>query len=515
MMLVVVAVSCWQTSLRASQAMHALVIGNNDYRSAPLKNPINDSHLITEVLESTGFQVTRLENLSKRKMEEAIADFQNHLPADSVALIYYAGHGAQDKDGKSYLVPIDATLRTGADLPYQAVAVDYYRDVLQDSPSKLNIVILDCCRDKIFSVVRAFRAPSARLSPGAKGSVIVYSTSAGKNAADGSGEYSPFAHHLAQSIRRGTEDRFSLIQVLQLTGRKVAAEIDQQPAVEFDLTSPEFYFVKHRNTSASSTLTAKLAPSIGRPLSSTAPITSSQELPFQLSTEHWKSLLSEADGCMMSGDCDRAIPMYTDVIQVNAVSTVLRERAYRGRSQAYLSRRRDIDDFIAAANDLQSIGEKGFIFSAPRNLALSIPQREEHRVNKHDSLLITKADPGKKWLWVESVNQDSERRGWVIYGKLFGQAEPEPQPAPSHTTIVSHFSEHPAIHPTIQATQPGISYPVSGILSPFESHRDQRNYPQPDVSRSVTPARSMQSYGKQFSTQKRGGRCHNCIFGRR
>ena len=39
----------------------ALVIGNGNYTSAPLRNPVNDARAISSTLEALGFQVTLLE----------------------------------------------------------------------------------------------------------------------------------------------------------------------------------------------------------------------------------------------------------------------------------------------------------------------------------------------------------------------------------------------------------------------------------------------------------------------
>ena len=43
-------------------ALHALVIGNNDYPMVPLRNSINDANAISEQLEEQGFIVTTLLN---------------------------------------------------------------------------------------------------------------------------------------------------------------------------------------------------------------------------------------------------------------------------------------------------------------------------------------------------------------------------------------------------------------------------------------------------------------------
>jgi hypothetical protein len=74
----------------------ALVIGNSDYPTAPLRNPVNDAAEIARKLQELGFAVTLLTNVGLRPMERAIVKFGKQLKeAGAVGLFYYAGHGLQ------------------------------------------------------------------------------------------------------------------------------------------------------------------------------------------------------------------------------------------------------------------------------------------------------------------------------------------------------------------------------------------------------------------------------------
>ena len=56
----------------------ALVIGNGNYKEAPLKNPVNDARDMAQVLKENGVKVTLKTNAGLREMEEAIASFRPH-----------------------------------------------------------------------------------------------------------------------------------------------------------------------------------------------------------------------------------------------------------------------------------------------------------------------------------------------------------------------------------------------------------------------------------------------------
>jgi len=57
----------------------ALVIGNADYKEAPLRNPLNDVHDVARVLRALRFEVFEVTNINRRKMIETVNDFGTRL----------------------------------------------------------------------------------------------------------------------------------------------------------------------------------------------------------------------------------------------------------------------------------------------------------------------------------------------------------------------------------------------------------------------------------------------------
>jgi hypothetical protein len=88
----------------------ALVIGNSDYRSAPLDNPANDASDLAAALEKQGFNVLVRENVGERGLKEAVDVFAKHLKKGGIGLFFFAGHGVQLKD-QNFLLPVDVGLR--------------------------------------------------------------------------------------------------------------------------------------------------------------------------------------------------------------------------------------------------------------------------------------------------------------------------------------------------------------------------------------------------------------------
>lgn len=181
----------------AAEARLALVIGQSAYRTVPeLPNAANDAKGMAELLGNAGFNVTAAPNLSQNDMRQAISDFAGKVSAsgaDTVALVFYAGHGLQI-DGENYLVPVDLDPKREADIPLQGVRLNDLLNTLGALPTRARIFMLDACRNNPFPALSAAGHGLAIVDTkaGAPGSFISYSTSPGAEAEDGSGADSPY-----------------------------------------------------------------------------------------------------------------------------------------------------------------------------------------------------------------------------------------------------------------------------------------------------------------------------------
>jgi hypothetical protein len=85
-------------------------------------------------------------------------------------------------DGKNYLIPIDAKINAKVDIKYEAVPVNLLIDKMEKSNNRLNIVVLDACRNDPFD--KGYGGGLAQIKY-AKGIYIAYATAAGSVASDG------------------------------------------------------------------------------------------------------------------------------------------------------------------------------------------------------------------------------------------------------------------------------------------------------------------------------------------
>ena len=204
----------------------ALVVGNSGYKNAPLTNPVNDALDISASLKSLGFEVTTLQDVSLRKLREATRAFESSVASSDIALIFYAGHAVEAK-GKNYVIPVDADVSREYELEDQAYDAQQWLAMLGDTKGKnsqrVNIVILDACRDN--PVSRQWRSSSSGLGrmDAPSGTLLVYSTSPGKVASDGpkGQRNSPFTKSLLRSIQT---PNLPVEQVLKDVRRQVLAE---------------------------------------------------------------------------------------------------------------------------------------------------------------------------------------------------------------------------------------------------------------------------------------------------
>jgi Caspase domain len=189
------------THSASAESRLALVIGQSAYRSVPaLPNPANDARAVTQLLTDSGFEVSTAADLSQGQMREAVSDFAGKVAAkgaDTVALVFYAGHGLQI-DGENFLVPIDIDPKREADIPIQAVRLNDILNTLTSVPSKMRILMLDACRNNPFPDLKTAGSGLAIVDAkvGAPGTFLSFSTSPGAVAEDGSGSNSPYTNAL-------------------------------------------------------------------------------------------------------------------------------------------------------------------------------------------------------------------------------------------------------------------------------------------------------------------------------
>ena len=166
----------------------ALVIGNGAYRNiAPLANPVNDARDMAVALARCGFEVSEVVNGDRAELMTAMRAFGDRLnrEKDSVGLFFYAGHGLQ-VDGENYLAPIGVKVMRKYEVELECLKISALLGAMEEARNRLNIIILDACRNNPFRGFRSVERGLARMNA-PTGSLLVYATAPGQAASDGPG----------------------------------------------------------------------------------------------------------------------------------------------------------------------------------------------------------------------------------------------------------------------------------------------------------------------------------------
>jgi hypothetical protein len=227
----------------AAETRVALVIGNGAYETlAHLKNPPSDAKLIAQTLRGLKFDVVEQVEADERTMKRAIQEFGRRIEKagkDTVSLFYFAGHGLQ-VNGVNYLIPTKAQIRRQNDVEIEAVDVGLVLRQMEDAGSRVNIVILDACRNNPLSGGQRSMTRGLALVNAPQGSLVAFSTAPGGVSVDGDGQNSPYTQALARAMTRSgfaAEQVFRevRVEVLEATGR-------QQVPWESSSLTGAFYF---------------------------------------------------------------------------------------------------------------------------------------------------------------------------------------------------------------------------------------------------------------------------------
>jgi WD40 repeat protein len=219
----------------------ALVIGNGNYSGSSLANPENDARGIKIVLEQAGFEVIKYENLNQSQMKKAMDEFGEKLKNYDVGLFFYAGHGIQSK-GYNYLIPVDASLRTEEQVEYDCVSADRVLALMEASGAKVNIIILDACRNNPFerSWTRAVSGKGLAFMNAPTGTVIAYATAPGNTASDGGGNNGLYTSAILETIKIPD---ITILQMFQKV-RGIVSQKSNKQQIPWESTSltGDFYF---------------------------------------------------------------------------------------------------------------------------------------------------------------------------------------------------------------------------------------------------------------------------------
>jgi hypothetical protein len=179
----------------------ALVIGNADYTVLPkLPNSLNDAEDMAAVLRELRFEVIIETNADLSRMRQSINHFVQALDQDSVAVVYFTGHGVAPRQA-SWMIPVEANVAYVEDLPSVAYSIDDLVKRLGLREGGTTLIVLDACSDtRLPSRTGQPTGGLARI-PVPKGTLIAYAADIHQFASSGYGRNSLFTQELLKVIR--------------------------------------------------------------------------------------------------------------------------------------------------------------------------------------------------------------------------------------------------------------------------------------------------------------------------
>lgn len=189
--------SAWDVD--AAERRVALIVGNGAYTQTPLLNTINDARAMTKTLSRLGFEVTTKLNVSQREMHRAIVNFGRELEKGGIGLFYYAGHAVQIR-GKNYMIPIGASISVEDHVEPESVDLNKVFARMGGARNKLNIVVLDACRDNPFGDSFRFYSEGLAQARAPANTFVSYAAAPGEVASDGTGENSFYTGSLVEEL---------------------------------------------------------------------------------------------------------------------------------------------------------------------------------------------------------------------------------------------------------------------------------------------------------------------------
>jgi tetratricopeptide (TPR) repeat protein len=312
----------------------ALVIGNSAYRAVPaLPNPTADARLMSDTLLSLGFFVVgggAQLDLDKAGFDHALQQFGDQLAGADVALFYYAGHGVETHS-LNYLVPVDAHPLDDGDIFAQGIGTAGILEQMEKSGARINLVLLDACRDDPFRDKGAHpKAGGLAQMQAPPGTLISFATQPRSVSLDGIDGHSPYTKALAETMQRPGYGLFKTFNEVGLAVEKATGG-SQLPWVSSSPITGNFYFAGKpapaANTQAAALsgttapiVEARLSPSDDNPGLRRDLITDCDRLAgMPYDTGHAPSLpgieVDKIDVAAAARACNDAIAQYPDVMR--------------------------------------------------------------------------------------------------------------------------------------------------------------------------------------------------------
>ncbi len=233
----------------------ALLIGVSEYGSGlnPLPGAVTAVEAVQQVLqpiEMGGFdEVKLLSNPNPPVMREAIETLFSSRTKDDLVLLCFVGHVVLDDKGKFYFATSITRKSPKSELiRVSSIPASFVHDLMSNSPCQRQVVILDCCLDRLSAeemTANDYSSVDIKTQLGSERQTILASFTSSQNSFDQEGlDHSVYTRYLVEGIKTGAADLdsdgwISVDELHEYASNKVQAAA---PAVK-----PQFYPVEDKD----------------------------------------------------------------------------------------------------------------------------------------------------------------------------------------------------------------------------------------------------------------------------
>lgn len=208
----------------------ALIVGINDYPTAPLRGCVNDANKMEEALKkhqdsSRNFDCKKLiaptQSITKASLKKNVEElfaFQT-----DIALFYFSGHGTENNLG-GYLVTQDATTYD------EGLSMQEVLTLANISKAHEVVIILDCCYSGVFGSVPALSSSGVNLREGIS---VLTSSSASQTSIEVGGN-GIFTKLVYEALQGGASDVLGNVTVASVYAYadQILGAWDQRPLLK-------------------------------------------------------------------------------------------------------------------------------------------------------------------------------------------------------------------------------------------------------------------------------------------
>ncbi len=230
----------------------ALLIGVSEYEPGltPLPAATKDVEAMQRVLlhpDIGGFDdVTLLINPQQYVMQEAIEALFGDRQKDDLVLLFFSGHGIKDENGKLYFAARNTKKNDkGVLVKATTVPANFVHEVMSNSRSRHEVVILDCCFSGAFAegmLAKDDGFVDVKNQLGGEGRAILTSSTSTQYSFEQQGaDTSTYTRYIVEGLETGAADRDqdSLISVDELHEYAKKRVQEATPAMK-----PEIYAIR-------------------------------------------------------------------------------------------------------------------------------------------------------------------------------------------------------------------------------------------------------------------------------